>query len=78
MLMQKVPNGAQCGYGEPEDTTTSHIVTECSKCSLKQKLWMQGYFDTEVQLQAQLIGFNATECCGAPMITTVHLQEEQA
>ena len=69
MLMTKLPHGTRARYAVPEDKSIPYVLTECSQCKLQQKIWMEDFFFTEVQLQAMLIGSSPTACCGAPMTT---------
>lgn len=72
LLMTKTDTGSKASYAEPKDDSTPYILTECSKCNLKQKLYMEGFDEGSVRMQSILIGWNTTECCGAPMMTEVH------
>ena len=72
MHMERTDTGSVVRYGEPADKDTPYILTKCSKCKLTQKLWMEGFSRQDILLQATLIGWNATQCCGAPMETETH------
>jgi hypothetical protein len=71
MLMRATATGSIASYGEPDDPTTPYILTTCTKCKLDQKLFMAGFGEDDLRLMSILIGWNPTNCCGAPMMTRV-------